>query len=129
METPKIEKREIRPYDYQEMTWAKFIALREWAKDAYQQTGYPFYLVGSSLHKEKPRDFDIVMIIPLNDYTSLFGELNESSWAEIAAKAFNHYSEHYFSCCEVFGEFGFVPLDFKIYPDNWFVNEDKVLIS
>lgn len=129
MNQPTFTKREPRPYDYQEMTWGKFIQLREWAKKTSKEIGYPIYLVGSTLSKEVPRDFDIVIILPLHDFEKAFGTLTEENWGQLLADAFNKYVEYYFSCCEVFGEFGYVPLDFKVYPDHWFVEEDKLLIS
>lgn len=129
METPVFTKREPRPYDYQEMTWSKFIKLREWAKIASQEIGYPIYLVGSTLYKEKPRDFDIVIVIPLEEFETKFGKLNENNWKEVLVNASNCYYKEHFSCEESLGEWGYVPLDFKVYPDNWFVNNDKLLIG
>jgi len=55
------------------MTWSKFIKLREWANVASQEIGYPIYLVGSTLHKEVPRDFDIVVEIPQKEFEEKFG--------------------------------------------------------
>ena len=129
METPIFTKRESRPYDYQEMTWSKFIKLREWAKVASQEIGYSIYLVGSTLHKEIPRDFDIVVVIPQVEYKEKFGELTKDNWQGVLVKAFNHYVKLYFDCEEALGECGFVPLDFKVYPDNWFVDNDKLLLG
>jgi hypothetical protein len=129
MKTPEFSKREPRPYDYQEMTWGKFIKLREWAKHAALEIGYPIYLVGSTLYKEVPRDFDVVVTIPKEEFVERFGALTESNFGEVLVKASNHYYKEYFNCEETLGECGFVPLDFKIYPDNWFVNEDKLLLG
>lgn len=129
METPVFTKRESRPYDYQEMTWGKFIKLREWAKIASQEMGYPIYLVGSTLRKELPRDFDVAVIIPAKEYEKKFGELTGSNFGEVLVKAFNHYVKEYFDCEEALGECGHTPLDFKVYPDNWFVDEDKLLLA
>lgn len=129
MNTPVFNKRENRPYDYQEMTWSKFIKLREWGKITANKIGYSVYLVGSALHKEFPRDIDIVIIIPLNEYEKMFVQLTETNWSEILAKAFNYYVNLYFECEDILGESGLVPLDFKIYPENWFVNEDRILLG
>jgi hypothetical protein len=111
------------------MTWGKFIKLREWAKVASQEIGYPIYLVGSTLHKEIPRDFDIVMAIPYKEFEEMFGELTESNWGEILVKSFNYYVKEYWDCEETLGKCGFVPLDFKVYPDNWFIDDDKLLLG
>lgn len=129
METPIFTKRESRRYDYQEMTWGKFIKLREWAKAAAQNIGYPIYLVGSTLQKEVPRDFDVVITIPEQEFEARFGILTEDNFAELLLKSHHHYVKEYFACVETLGEFGHTPLDFKVYPDNWFVEEDKLLLG
>lgn len=129
METPIFIKREPRPHDYQEMTWGKFIKLREWAKVASQEIGYPIYLVGSTLYKEVPRDFDIVIEIPQEEFENRFGKLKENNWKEILVNSFNSYVKEYWNCEEALGKCGFVPLDFKVYPDNWFVDNDKLLLA
>lgn len=126
---PTFTKREPRPYDYQEMTWGKFIKLREWAKKTSKEIGYPIYLVGSTLYKEVPRDFDVVIEIPLNEYEEMFGVITEKNMYKLIGDAFNKYVEHYFTCVETLGEFGYTPLDFKVYPDTWFKDEDKLILA
>lgn len=127
--TPIFTKREPRPYDYQQMTWGKFIKLREWAKQAAIEIGYPIYLVGSTLQKEIPRDFDVVITIPAKEFEQMFGEVTEDNFGAILVKSHHHFVKHYFDCIDTLGEFGHTPLDFKVYPDNWFVDEDKLLLS
>lgn len=129
METPTFTKREDRPYDYQEMTWGKFIQLREWAKKTAKELGYPIYLVGSTLQKEAPRDFDVVITIPAMEFETLFGKLTEDNFGEILVKSFKRFVKYYFECEETLGKCGHTPLDFKVYPDNWFVDKDKLLIG
>lgn len=129
METPTFTKREPRPYDYQEMTWAKFIRLREWAKEAVKEINFPIYLVGSTLKKEIPRDFDIVIIIPEKEFEEMFDKVTEDNWTAILAKSNCWFHKHYWDCQECFGEQGFVPLDWKVYPDNWFIEEDRLLLA
>jgi len=111
------------------MTWGKFIKLREWAKVASQEIGYPIYLVGSTLHKELPRDFDVVVAIPQKEFEVRFGELTESNWGEVLVKSFNYYVKEYWDCEETLGDCGHAPLDFKVYPDNWFADDDKLLLG
>jgi hypothetical protein len=135
METPVFTKREPRPYDYQEMTWGKFLKLREWAKKTAQELGYPIYLVGSVLQKEVPRDFDVVMTIPEKEFEERFGVMTESNFGEVLVKSFNAYVREYFDCEETFAceesikHHGYVPLDFKVYPDNWFPNGDRLILG
>src|SRR5437764_3275512 len=108
METPVFTKREPRPYDYQEMTWGMFISLREWAKKTAKELGYPIYLVGSTLQKEVPRDFDVVMTIPAMEFETLFGKLTEDNFGEILVKSFNRFVRCYFECEETLGQCGHV---------------------
>lgn len=129
MHSPKFKKRESRKSDHREMTWENFIALRKWATETSKETGYPIYLVGSTLHKKNPRDFDIVMEVPIADFVEKFGEPTEENWPWLVSRAFGHYNRYYFSCHEVFGELGTVSLDFKVYPDTWFTEEERLLIS
>lgn len=129
METPLFTKREPCPYDYQEMTWGKFIKLREWAKKTAQEIGYPIYLVGSTLYKEIPRDFDIVIVIPEKEFEEMFRQMTEENWRQVLVDSFNKYIKEYWRCQKSFGEPGYVPLDWKVYPDNWFLNEDKLLLA
>jgi hypothetical protein len=111
------------------MTWGKFIRLREWAKQASQEIDHPIYLVGSTLQKEVPRDFDVVITIPEKEFEEMFGELTETNFGVILVKSHNHYVKHYFDCVETLGRFGHTPLDFKVYPDNWFKEKDKLLLA
>jgi hypothetical protein len=129
IDTPVFTKRKPRPCDYQEMTWGKFIKLREWAKTASQEIGYPIYLVGSTLEKETPRDFDMVITIPPKEFEEKFGEVTADNWAKLLVESYKHYIKHYFECIETLGGFGQVPLDSKVYPDNWFTNHDKLLLA
>lgn len=129
IETPEFTKRETRPYDYQEMTWEKFIKLRQWAKEAAKEIGYPIFLVGSTLYKKTPRDFDIVIEIPSDKFEEMFGEVTEDNWTAILAKSNSWFHKHYWNCQRCFGEDGFVPLDWKVYPDNWFVEKDRLLLA
>lgn len=129
METPEFTKRESRPYDYQEMTWGKFIKLREWAKGFVQEYGYPVYLVGSTLQKIVPRDFDVVITIPKKKFEEMFGVLTEENFGELLQRSFHMFVRNYFDCVETLGETGLTPLDFKVYPDNWFLDQDKLLLA
>lgn len=126
---PIFTKREPRPYDYQEMTWGKFIKLRAWAKEAVKDIHFPIYLVGSTLKKEIPRDFDIVIPIPEKQFEEMFGIMTEENWGEVLAKSNCWFHHHYWTCQECLGEEGFVPLDWKVYPDNWYKDEDKLLLA
>lgn len=127
---PIFGKENKRVTDYKLMTWKKFIKLRQCAKEITKETGYPLYLVGSTLTQERPRDFDIVMIIPHNEYEEKFGVIDDFNVYNVIGRASNYYTNpHYFKLIKILGGFGRVSLDFKVYPDTWFRNEDKVLLS
>lgn len=123
-------KENARITDYKPMTWKKFIKLRQCAKNISEHTGYPIYLVGSTLLSDRPRDFDIVMIIPYEEYENMFGKVDDKNVYSVIGRAFNYFADpYYFQLINVLGGFGKVSLDFKVYPDTWFVNKDKILLS
>ena len=111
------------------IAWEKFIRLRAWAKEAVKDILYPIYLVGSALQKTMPRDFDIVIIIPEKEFEEKFGTVTEENWTAVLAKSNCWFHKHFWNCQRCFGEEGFVPLDWKVYPDCWFKNEDKILLA
>ena len=75
MNEPILEKSHKHVWDYKPITWGTFIKLRKISQQVANKFGYPVYLVGSALNKEVPRDIDISIIIPIDEYIKMFGEL------------------------------------------------------
>ena len=129
MNEPILGKLEPHGFDYTPITWDNFLKIRNAAKIAANNIGYPIYLVGSSLTKNIPRDIDISIIIPLNDYEKMFGVLptKQDDMCEYLTNVWNNTFEKiedlHFCLFETYH------LDIKICPDNWWVDKDKMLLA
>lgn len=136
MNTPIFKKRQPHVYDYKPMTWETFLKLIKVSNDIYNQCGHPVYLVGSALYKEKPRDIDICIIIPHQKYEELYGTLilpdikepkeYNKCLSEYLNNVFIKNSKYYFMLWDILEDYNF---DFKVYPDNWFTDKPKLLLS
>lgn len=129
---PKYTKHEPQPqYDYHHMTWEMFLAIREFAQEVANQEGYPIYLVGSVLWKPYPRDVDMSMIMPIEDFEKRYGKLPDD---EILLKEYLDKQEYWGSYgkyrleCETRIRYA-TRIDFKIQPDVWFQGRDKILLA
>jgi predicted nucleotidyltransferase len=127
MREPILRKAEPHGYDYKPITWNAFIKLREASQKVADIIGYPVYLVGSALYKEIPRDIDISIIMPLNKFEEMFGELPEKQesysvylgW--IYRKSFEYVKDLHF-CIDYH-------LDIKVCPDIWWTEKPKMLLA
>lgn len=129
---PKYTKHEPQPqYDYHHMTWEMFLTIKEYAQEIANKEGYPVYLVGSVLWKTYPRDIDMSLIMPLEDFESRYGKLPND---EEKLKAYLDRPEYWGS----FGQYRLetesriryaTRIDFKIQPDVWFIGRDKILLA
>lgn len=129
---PKYGKMEPQPqYDYHHMTWEMFLTIREYAQEIANEEGYPVYLVGSVLWKPYPRDVDLSLIMPVDDFEKRYGKIpdDEKSLYEYLGKkeyviSFGHYR------LELEQRIRYATrIDFKIQPDVWFKGRDKVLLA
>jgi hypothetical protein len=133
MSEPVFTKREPRINDYKPMTWEMFLDLRKWAQGVADSIGYPVYLVGSVLYKDVvPRDIDVSVIIPLNDYEKLYGKLPEtqegySKYLGNVHDSTPNIAKYFFDGEDALG--GKVTFDFKICADNWFTDKPKLLLA
>lgn len=129
MNEPILGKAELHDFDYTPISWYDFLKLRNAAKTAANNIGYPVYLVGSSLSKSLPRDIDISVIIPLKDYEKIFGKIPEKLddiyvyMANIQNKCFEKIEDLHFCLIDTHH------LDIKICPDTWWQDKDKMLLA
>ena len=127
MNEPILGKAKPHGYDYKPITWGAFLKLKESAQEVADSFGYPVYLVGSALYKEIPRDIDISVIMPLNKYVELFGELPDKQegynfyLGYVFNKGFQYVKPLHF-CIDYY-------LDIKICPDIWWVEKPKMLLA
>ena len=127
MNEPILGKNKPRPDSYRPITWDVFLQLRKAAQRTADRAGYPVYLVGSSLYKDKPRDIDISVIIPLDEYEILFGKLPDKQEQyskylyDVFHKSFEHIKHLHF-CIDY-------NLDIKVCPDTWWPEKPKMLLA
>ncbi len=126
---PILGKADPHGFDYTPITWSNFVELRNAAKIAANKIGYPIYLVGSALSKGTPRDIDISVIIPLEDYEKMFGEIPTNQqdiyalMADVYSKTFDKLVDLHTCLIETHH------LDIKICPDTWWPLKDKMLLA
>lgn len=128
MNEPILGKADPHGWDNKPITWGEFLKIRKSAQKTADAFGYPVYLVGSSLHKEIPRDIDISVIMPLKDYEKMFGKLpvNQEGYSIYLRDVFNNSFEYtkYLVCCDIQHHF-----DVKVCPDTWWIKKDKMLLA
>jgi len=95
--------------------------LAGWANQIAARYGHPVYLVGSALVEEKPRDVDIVVILPDEEFTNRFGPWPETQmlgpivtegakrWAAECGKLARWVTKYHPA----------VNVDFKVESDDW----------
>lgn len=128
MNAPILDKRPSHGYDYKPFTWSMFIKLREWAKSITDRTGWKVYLVGSTLEKELPRDIDVSVIMPFEEYERLYGKWPEDKIErnQYMYKVWEKNVKYYFEADEVLEE---GHIDLKFCPDTWWTDKDKLLLA
>lgn len=137
MTDPIYEKSVSAPqWEYRQPTWDMFLTIREWAQEVANIEGYPIYLVGSALWKSYPRDIDLSMILPVADFEARYGVIPEAEKngmrerlkAYCATGKFTHDSAPYVTT--ILSRIHYAQrVDFKIQPDTWFADRDKLLLA
>lgn len=129
MNEPVLTKRESRGDDYKTMTWDIFLKLKNYAKYIANKTSYKVYLVGSVLEKEIPRDIDISVVMPFEEYERLYGKWPQDTAErnKYMAETWRDNVEYYFGILEAVDNK--VYIDLKFCPDSWWVEKDKLLLA
>lgn len=130
MNEPILGKARAHGYDYKPITWKAFIRLCEASQQVANKFGFPVYLVGSALYKEIPRDIDISVIIPIEEYIKMFGELPQHQdnygkyLADVIEKSCNQ-------CIEIIDMQFCIDyhLDIKICSNTWWLEKPKMLLA
>lgn len=130
--TPQYEKSPFAPqWEYHQMTWEMFLIIREWAQEVAYRTGYPVYLVGSTLWKVYPRDVDIAIILPLADFEARFGTIptNEAERRTYLERADYVREAHIYGMTLSTRLRYALRVDCKMAPDGWFPGRDRLLLA
>ena len=127
MNEPILGKNEPHGDDYKSLKIKDYFELRNAAKKVHKKFGCPVYLVGSVLYKEKPRDIDISIIVPLKEYEMMFGKLpgNQDEYPEYLYNVFHEsfdFVKDLYDCIDYH-------LDIKVCPDSWWPEKEKICIT
>ena len=141
---PIYDKAPFAPqWEFRQPTWEMFLTIREWAQEVVNLEGYPIYLVGSALWKTYPRDIDLSMILPTSVFEERYGAFPVGQTEELTRLKLEAYLStggwgegHNFNVDGAFYSmtlqdrlFYAQRIDFKIQPDCWFTERDKLLLA
>lgn len=133
---PILGKAHPEPHrDYKPFTWSRFLKLRSWAQRVADHERAPVYLVGSALTKSHPRDLDVSIILPHDRFVAHFGPIPEPLTG--AMQQFLHDTHVYLFVTQPYWKWmidgglymGFTRIDFRICPDSWWPEKDKLLLA
>lgn len=118
--------------DYKEYTFKDFILIQNRAQEVADKIGYPVYLVGSAQYKHLPRDIDLAIIIPSDEYLERYN-LHEDADTVVLLPGNVMTIAWYADFENIKGleqlNFEGYKIDLKICPDNWFVEKPKLLLA
>lgn len=124
----ELTKSDSNSLDYKKLTFKDFIIIQNKAQEVANNIGYPVYLVGSALTKHNPRDIDISIIIPYQEYIEKYDINEEIHNADYCLYISFHKSFEDIKTLHslVFDDYN---IDLKICPDNWWVKKEKMLLA
>lgn len=117
------------------VTWPRFLKLRAWAQRVADHEQAPVYLVGSALTKARPRDLDVSIILPHDRFVAQFGPMPDPLTP--AMQDLLHRTHVYLYVTQPYWRWqtdmgcylGFQRVDFRICPDSWWPEKDKLLLA
>ena len=135
---PVFDKNQEDVRDYKELSFGDFIKIQQAAQQVADSMGFPLYLVGSAQYKHLPRDIDISLIMPSEEYIKRYTNcgpynisecttINGIAGAYIANAFYKEYNKHLKPIIRL--QFDGYMLDFKICPDNWFTDKPKTILA
>lgn len=126
---PVLGKEDPHGFDYRQLTMEHFQFLKTAAQITADRFGYPVYLVGSATYKTNPRDIDVSVIIPVEDYEKMFGQIPKTQdefpqyLADVFNKSFEYISPIIFSLINTHH------IDVKVCPDVWWTEKPKMILA
>jgi len=125
---PILEKADPHPLDYKELTFKDFIIIQNCSQEVADNIGHPVYLVGSALTKHTPRDIDLAIIIPHEEYMEKYGfaECEHRAAACLQVAFYSEFENIKPLARLVFDDY---KIDLKICPDNWFIEKEKIVLA
>ena len=138
---PILGKAHPQPHwEYKLLTWPRFLRLRAWAQRVADHEQAPVYLVGSAVTKARPRDLDVSIILPHDRFVAQFGSIPEPLSPYEDPRGMHAYLDrlhYYLYVTQPYWKWqidmglymGFQRVDFRICPDSWWPEKDKLLLA
>ena len=125
---PILKKAPPHGFDYKPLTFRAFLRLCKASQKVADGFECSVYLVGSAVNVAVPRDIDVSVIMPLERYERLFGDL------PIKQEGYNFYFGYVFR--QSFEKtkplhfcLPYYHLDVKVCPDTWWTEKPKMLLA
>lgn len=127
--------------DGRPLTWTRVLILRRWAQRVAREHGVSVYLVGSALTKARPRDVDVAVVWPVDEFVRLFGPIPPNSLADQDAKCPTPMALYLRDVHNRVGESMFnlfgpcfdlrmrVRVDIHFCPDTWWPDRDRLPLA
>jgi len=125
---PILSKNESHSLDYKKLTFKDFLIIQEAAQEVANKIGYAVYLVGSSLKKHNPRDIDLSIIIPYEEFIKKYDIKEDDSAASCIGAAWYGSFEDITPLLDLL-HFGHYKIDLKITPNNWWTEKEKIILA
>lgn len=128
---PVLGKNPPRPdLDNKLLTWNRFLVIHHWAQEVADATGGKVYLVGSALHKNHPRDLDVSIVLPHDEYERRYGTVPAPGTPEMQL----YFGEVILSvrvhAFELFRRLKYYThVDLKLCSDLWWPEKPKLLLA
>ena len=128
---PILGKNDPMPgMDNKLFTWRRLLVLRAWAQEVADAEGGSVYLVGSTLKKTHPRDIDVSIVLPHDEYVRRYGPIPEPGTPEMNRHMGVTGTSIRLHQFEGFRRLGYYThFDLKICPDSWWPEKDKLLLA
>lgn len=101
----------------------------------YARYGYPVYLIGSAIHDENARDYDILVILPDESFEARYGSVARwrvDRWNNDAGEVTKKWSADVGKLADHVSRCIHKNVDFKVYPESYaaeFANGEKVRLD
>lgn len=114
--------------DYKPMTWERFLLLRAWAKWIAWREKCAVALVGSVLYKPIPRDIDVALIWPEEEFVAKFGPRSTSGRNLLHNRDLEDKRHSLYVSAQELVKFD-TRIDIRLCPDCWWPEKDRLILA
>lgn len=117
--------------DYKPMTWDRFLLLRAWANYVAWHERCTVALVGSVLEKSVPRDIDIALIWPTEEFAAIFKDVGYDQWGGSGLWENRSYQDKRTSLWISANQAVHFEtrIDVRLCPDCWWPDKDRLILA